>query len=67
MGEVGGVERGRSEVERVKGEMVAELSGLQHRKQQLLAQVSSLAPPTVVMETLYRIQEASHDIHQQMG
>lgn len=67
MGEVGCVERGRSEVERVKGEMIAELSGLQHRKQQLLTQFSSLAPPTVAMETLYRIQESSHDVHQQMG
>lgn len=64
---MGGVERGRSEVERVKGEMIAQLSGLQHRKQQLLAQLSSLAPPTVAMETLHRIKETSYDIHQKMG
>lgn len=64
---MGGVERGRSEVERVKGEMIAQLSGLQQRNQQLLAQLSSLAPPTVAMETLHRIQETSHDLHQKMG
>ena len=66
-GEGGGVERGRKEVERVKSEMIAELSGLQHRKQELLTQLLTLAPPSVAVETLHRLRESSHDIQQQMG
>ena len=66
-GEGRDVERGKREAERVKRELIAELSGLQLRKQELLTQLSSLAPPTVSMEMLHRIRDSSHDLQQQMG
>ena len=62
-----GVERGRREAERVKRELIAELSGLQLRKQELLTQLSSLGPPTVSVEMLHRLRDSSHELHQQMG
>ena len=67
VGGEGGVERGRREGERVKAEIIAELSGLQLRKQELLTQLSSVAPSTVVMETLHRLRDISHGLDQQMG
>ena len=61
------VEKGMREAERVKRELITELSGLQLRKQELLTQLSSLAPPTVSVEMLHRLRKSSHDLHQQMG
>jgi hypothetical protein len=60
------VEKGMREAERVKRELITELSGLQLRKQELLTQLSSLAPPTVSVEMLHRLRKSSHDLHQQM-
>ena len=51
----------------MKRELVVELQGLQCRRQELLTQLSSLAPPTVAMETLHRLRETSNDLHRQMG
>ena len=66
-GEGGGVERERRKKERVKRELIAELSALQNRKQELLTQLSSLAPSTIVLERLHHLKETSCDIDQQMS
>ena len=65
--EAGEVGWGRSEVERVKREMVVELSGLHHRWEESLSQLSALAPPTVTMEALSQWREAATGLLRQMG
>lgn len=70
MGE--GVVKGRMESikkkeDRIKEEMITELLGLHHWKLELLTQLSSHGPSTVVMETLHHIQETTDNIDQQMS
>ena len=61
------VGRRRSEVERVKREMIAELSGLHRRWEEVLNQLPNLAAPTVSMETLCQWREAATSLYKQMG
>ena len=64
---VGEVERWRGEGERVKREMIEELSRLQRRKLELLTQLSSLGPSPVVMEMLHRLEESAREVDQQIS
>lgn len=64
---VGEVERWRGEGERVKREMIEELSRLQRRKLELLTQLSSLGPSPVVMEILHRLEESAREVDQQIS
>lgn len=64
---VGEVERWRGEGDRVKREMIEELSRLQRRKLELLTQLSSLGPSPVVMEMLHRLEESAREVDQQIS
>lgn len=66
-GEGRGIMRGRKKIERVRQELIVELSGLQQRKQELLTQLSSLAPSTTVLEKLHHLKEISCDIDKEMS
>ena len=62
-----GVKRRRREWEKVKEEMVDELSRLQQRKLELLTQLSSLGPSPVVMEMVHRLEESGKEWDQQIS
>lgn len=63
----GGVERLKREAERVKKEMIDELSRLQQRKLELLAQLSTLGPSHVVMEMLHQLGDSAQELDQQIS
>lgn len=63
----GRMESIKKKEDRIKEEMITELLGLHHRKLELLTQLSSHGPSTVVMETLHHIQETTDNIDQQMS
>ena len=62
-----GVERWKREAERVKKEMIDELSRLQQRKLELLAQLSTLGSSPVVMEMLHRLGDSAQELDQQIS
>ena len=66
-GDGGGVERWKREAERVKKEMIDELSRLQQRKLELLAQLTTLGPSPVVMEMLHRLGDSAQELDQQIS
>ena len=63
----GGVEKWQCERERVKEEMTREVSRLYQRKVNLLTQLSTLGPSTIVMEKLHQLKESACDLDQQMS
>ena len=55
------------QTERLKELLAAEQKGLNSRRQELLAQLAKLAPPSVTMAAVYEWNESVKSVHQQLG